>query len=214
VSIRLGYNHGMRRHAVVVALTLLAAVPLVADDAPDRARASFDEAGGSVVQGDSPHLAFTAALSSDRITPGGRFTIAVDVAPRPGMHVYAPGTPYRAIRLVLKTHAALQLHEPVYPEPSLYLFKPLNEAVLVYSRPFRLTVDVTAGRTAGQRAALLAQKSLSIEGALEYQACDDRLCYLPASLPLSWTLQVAAGPVKGSAPRPGSAARTPSSAQP
>jgi hypothetical protein len=32
---------------------------------------------------------------------------------------------------------------------------------------------------------------MTIKGSLDYQACDDRMCYLPASVPFQWTLTVA-----------------------
>jgi hypothetical protein len=28
-----------------------------------------------------------------------------------------------------------------------------------------------------------------LEGTLRYQACDDRVCYIPQNLPVKWTLQ-------------------------
>jgi hypothetical protein len=30
-----------------------------------------------------------------------------------------------------------------------------------------------------------------VEGTLRYQACDDRVCYVPQELPVKWTLQYA-----------------------
>ena len=32
---------------------------------------------------------------------------------------------------------------------------------------------------------------LTIAGVINYQACDDRVCYLPESVPLEWNLPVA-----------------------
>ncbi len=31
------------------------------------------------------------------------------------------------------------------------------------------------------------QDTVTIAGSLDYQACDDRICYNPVSVPLSWT---------------------------
>lgn len=36
-----------------------------------------------------------------------------------------------------------------------------------------------------------ATNQMTIKGTLDYQACDDRLCYLPTSVPFQWTLRVA-----------------------
>ena len=40
------------------------------------------------------------------------------------------------------------------------------------------------------QAALKGQTSLTISGALEYQACDDRVCFNPVALPVSWMFSV------------------------
>lgn len=159
------------------------------DPAPDSAK-PLEKRSPSVITHDTPHLSLRASLSPEAVAPGGRLTLAVEVTPRPGMHVYAPGSPYRAIALRLEPDPLLHVHDPVYPEAELYLFKPLNEAVLVYSHPFRLAVDVTAGRTASQRAKLRSLAKRTISGAIEYQACDDRVCYLPVSIPVSWDVRI------------------------
>jgi len=36
------------------------------------------------------HLAFTATLAPDIVTPGTKMSLAVDVRPKKGLHVYAP----------------------------------------------------------------------------------------------------------------------------
>lgn len=33
---------------------------------------------------------------------------------------------------------------------------------------------------------------LTVHGRLDYQACDDKICYNPASIPLSWSFAVGA----------------------
>ncbi len=46
--------------------------------------------------------------------------------------------------------------------------------------------------TQSPRALFVGQESLTIHGALKYQACDDKFGYNPMSVPLSWTLQLKA----------------------
>ena len=136
------------------------------------------------------HLAVTARLSPDIVTPGSRISLVFDVTPKKGMHVYAPGPKYRAVAIALETNPSLQVHETIYPPPTTYLFKPLNEEVLVYQAPFRLTLDITPGATPAQRAVLTAQARLTIKGQLTYQACDDKVCYLPAAIPFEWGVKI------------------------
>jgi len=158
------------RAAFVVALVIVAATPVRAD---------------VIVARNTPHLSFTAALSPDVVKPGGTLQLIVSITPRKRVHVYAPGTNYRAIAVTLDRNPALKPSKAVYPKPSIFVFKPLNEQVLVYSDPFTLSMTVGVG-TIPQRTA-----RLRITGTLSYQACDDRVCYLPESVPLEWNLAVA-----------------------
>jgi DsbC/DsbD-like thiol-disulfide interchange protein len=139
----------------------------------------------------TPHLTFTATVSPGIIVPGARISIAVDVVPKKGMHVYAPGTQYRPVVIRLNGDAPLRVGNSVYPKPTVYRFKPLNEDVLVYNGPFRLVVEAIASDAIALRAHLRGRKQLTIRGTLDYQACDDRMCYLPTSVPFQWTLRVA-----------------------
>src|SRR5688572_6013725 len=143
-----------------------------------------------VISKSTRHLAFTATLAPDIVTPGTKVLLAVDVRPKKGMHVYAPGTKYRPVAIAIDPHPALTVNNTVYPPPVSYLFKPLNENVLVYERPFRLTMDMTVGGTPTQQAALTAESRLIVKGQLTYQACDDKVCYLPAAVPFTWTIPI------------------------
>ena len=138
-----------------------------------------------IVARNTRHLSFTAALSPDVIKSGGRLQLVVDVAPKNRMHVYAPGTNYRAITVTLNRNPALKPSKAVYPKPTIYIFKPLKEQVLVYSDPFKLRMNVAVGTIPPRTT------RLKITGTLSYQACDDRVCYLPESVPLEWNLVVA-----------------------
>lgn len=132
----------------------------------------------------TPHLSFTASLSPDSIKSGGRLSLVVNVTPKKRMHVYAPGTHYRPVTVTLKKSAWLTPGRTVYPKASIYIFKPLQEQVLVYSDRFTLTTTVAVGTIPPK----LTQ--VTIAGTLSYQACDDRVCYLPQSVPLEWVLPV------------------------
>jgi cytochrome c biogenesis DsbD-like protein len=142
---------------------------------------------------------------------GDRMTLSVDVVPKARMHVYAPGSNYRPIKITIEPQPALTIGETAYPRAESYYFKPLNETQPVYQAPFRLQVALTVGEieTSGGRAS-----TITVAGALDYQACDDRVCYLPESIPVRWTMKVNARHVAafdGRVPSAGSVA-TPSRA--
>ena len=76
-----------------------------------------------------------------------------------------------------------------YPASEIYLFRPLNERVQVYQKPFTLVQELIVEGTPQAQAAFRGKDSLTLMGTLEYQACDDKVCYTPASIPLTWTLE-------------------------
>jgi peroxiredoxin len=147
-------------------------------------------AGGTpvdAIQASTEHLDLKAYPSDASASLGTRFSLVVDVAPKRGMHVYAPGAMnYRVVRLNIEPQPHVRTTPIGYPASEIYHFKPLNERVPVYQKPFTLRMDVVAEATAEARKALAGKTDLVINGALEYQACDDKICYNPVSLPLSW----------------------------
>jgi hypothetical protein len=146
---------------------------------------------GPTVTLETTHLVARAAASDHAIAPGSRISLAFDITPRRGMHVYAPGKhTYQVVRVVVDQQPWLRALPPMYPPSQIYDFKPLNESVEVYSRTFRLVQDVTILATPDAQKLLAGQTSVTITARLEYQACDDSLCYSPQRLPVSWTFAV------------------------
>ena len=128
-------------------------------------------------------------LSALAVTVGRRITLTADIAPKAGIHVYAPGSQYRAVAIKLDAQSPFRLGVPVeYPKPTLYTFKPLNEEVPVYDTPFRLVAQVVLDAARPHLVPLRRPLPVTLKGSLDYQACDQRYCYLPESLPLRWTI--------------------------
>jgi hypothetical protein len=137
------------------------------------------------------HVDVTTYVSDHVVAPGTLFSIVVDVTPRPGMHVYAPGKHgYKVIALRLDPQPLLRLFPLRYPSSEIYIFKPLNERVEVFRKPVRLIQDVAISAAPDARKALSSTKTLSITGILEYQACDDKVCFLSQSVPVTYTVSV------------------------
>ena len=161
-------------------------------------------AGGAPVpatQASTAHLELSTYASDAAVSPGTRFTLSLEVTPKRGMHVYAPGAKnYRAISLNIAPQPHVRTMPLRYPASETYNFVPLNERVPVYQKPFTLLMDVVPEATAEARKALAGRNEIVISGTLEYQACDDKICYNPVSLPLSWTVALQ-GLVPG-APQP------------
>ena len=84
----------------------------------------------------------------------------------------------------------LKVHPLRYPPSEIYHFVPLDERVETYQKAFTLTQDLTILATQDVQKQLAAEKTLTVSGQLEYQACDDKVCYAPAKVPLSFTLDL------------------------
>jgi len=123
--------------------------------------------------------------------PGTHFSLVLDAKPAPRVHVYAPGvTGYKPIALTIHARPGLIIRDAQYPKPEDYYFAPLNEHVEVYQTPFRIVQDVMVDPSPAGQTALKGASSLTINGTLNYQACDDKICFNPQTVPLSWTVQV------------------------
>jgi hypothetical protein len=84
----------------------------------------------------------------------------------------------------------VRISRPRYPASEIYHFKPLDERVAVFQKPFRLVHEVVLEGNPKAQAAMRGETSLTVSGTLDYQACDDKICYNPVSVPVSWTVEL------------------------
>ncbi len=147
----------------------------------------------AAIEGSTAHLKLTAYPSNPNVTVGTRFSVAVQITPNPDIHLYAPGAEAMGYRVVSLNFAPVPhvRFEPVeFPSSEIYHFEPLDERVPVYQRPFTLLQEVVVAGTPETEAALAELETLTLTGTLEYQACNDSLCFDPVSVPLTFTLDL------------------------
>ena len=143
------------------------------------------------VRADTMHLTVLTSISDTDVAPGKRISIAFDVTPKKLMHVYAPGKhDYQVIGVKLDEQPWLRVLPTKYPPSEIYHFKELDEKVETYGKPFTLVQDVAILATPEAQKLLAASPTVKIAGRLEYQACDDKVCYAPTRVPVSFTLAV------------------------
>ena len=148
----------------------------------------------NAIEGSNNQLDFTAYPSNNKVSAGARFSIAVKVQPKPGMHVYAPGAEkmrYRVTGFNLDPNPSVRYEPVAYPESEIYHFEPLDEHVPVYQQAFTLLQEVFVLASNEAEAELAELDALTLTGTFNYQACDDEICYNPESVPLSFTLDLA-----------------------
>ena len=147
----------------------------------------------AAVEGSTAHLNITAYPSNPSITVGTKFSLAVDVEPNANIHVYAPGAEamgYRVIGFTMDAVPHIRFEPVEFPESEIYHFEPLDERVPVYQRRFTLLQEAVVSGEPEVEEALSQIDAVTLSGTLNYQACDDTLCFDPVSVPLSFTLDV------------------------
>jgi DsbC/DsbD-like thiol-disulfide interchange protein len=137
----------------------------------------------AVTTAETQHLRLSASAGAEQVRAGGRVTLTLEIALKPGMHVYAPAVDgYIPITWSMAPNEAIVAHAVVTPPAQMLRLEALDETLPVYSGSFRLSRDITVSKS--------AKGPLTLGGTFRYQACDDRMCYLPKTVPLKWTLDV------------------------
>ena len=147
----------------------------------------------AAVEGETAHLKFTAYPSNTSVTVGTRFSLALDVTPGPKMHVYAPGAEekgYKVSGFNLDQPEIARIEPVSYPESEIYYFEPLDEHVPVYQEKFTILQEVVMNGDARAEEVMSTLDALTLTGTLDYQACDDAICFLPQSIPVSFTVDL------------------------
>jgi hypothetical protein len=131
------------------------------------------------------HVTLAASAAPPVAVTGGKVTLLLDITPNPDVHIYAPGAKdFVQTTLTLSPQARLTIGKPGYPKAELVLDPVLNERIPEYTRTFRIAQPVTLGP------AVKSREDVTISGVLNYQACDDKMCYPPASASVTWTVKV------------------------
>ena len=129
------------------------------------------------------HLALRTSASDEVVRGGERIQLVLQVDLPKKTHVYAPGVAgYIPIEWKIDDSPAYTAAPVTYPPSRNLHLKAIKETVPVYEGTVRI-----------QREIVVAQKNapgpLTIQGTFRYQACDDRKCYLPETVPVVWTLR-------------------------
>jgi hypothetical protein len=145
----------------------------------------------NAIRSETMHLTVQSSITDTEVAPGKRVSIVFDVQPKAHMHVYAPGKhSYQVIAVRIDPQPWLKVLPTTYPPSEIFHFKQLDERVETYGRPFRLVQDITILATEQAQKLLAGMTAATLTGQLEYQACDDKVCYSPARIPVSFGLTI------------------------
>jgi hypothetical protein len=153
----------------------------------------FPELGEEVVETlQAPHLEVGVEQSDRTAVPGGLITLITEVRLPRNTHVYAPETKgYKPIQLIIDAAPNLEIRPAIYPHSKVLFMPAINEWVPVFEGTFRIRQDIKVSSAAEFSNSLgTTGKTLPIHGTLHYQACDEKTCFLPTTVPVEWQLNV------------------------
>ena len=134
---------------------------------------------------ESKHLKVKLSHAPAAPKSGKKLRLTAEVELAPGMHVYAPGVPKPYMPIVINFPPAqtiLRIGPVKFPAAKSVHLPAIDETVPVYSGTFPLSFDVTLKDP---------RSPADVTAELKYQTCDDRICYRPVTLPLTWHIEPA-----------------------
>lgn len=145
---------------------------------------SAGEAGGQRVEAKvEPQFNLSAFPSEEEVQPGNQIVLMAEFDLYDKVHLYAPGSDYRAVNLKIDDNPMLQAGELDLPEPEVLYLDVIDESVPVYLGKVRITREMTLSPH-------FEGDTIEINATLEYQTCDDEYCFEPSSMPLTFNLKV------------------------
>lgn len=146
----------------------------------------FGAAAGRRVEIKTEHLTLTVGQSQTLARGGNRVTLIADFVLPPKMHVYAPGVEgYRPVAFTINENPDVTIHPAHFPKSEVLYLPAIKERVPVYKGKLRVTRDVTVSSAT-------RLTTIELKGAIEYQACDDKICFLPKRVPVTFGIDVEA----------------------
>ncbi|OFW11896.1 MAG: hypothetical protein A3H96_25925 [Acidobacteria bacterium RIFCSPLOWO2_02_FULL_67_36] len=147
-------------------------------------------AGAGQAQDRPPRAEVSPVVESEGVAPGGSARVALKVVLRPGLHANSnkPRDPALIPTILTVTPpAGISVEEIVYPEPQDLIQTGSDLPLSVFEREFFLGVvlKIEPGAAAGE---------VTVPARLRYQACDESMCYIPATVQAEWKLHVGGRP--------------------
>ena len=164
---RFGVNNTMKKLVLVLCAVVVGAAVL-----------------GAQIQ--RPKAAVTPIVERPAATAGSVVRLALKVSLPEGLHTQSnkPLDPTLIpTALTIDAPAGVTVDEIVYPPAIELKQEGLDEPLAVFEREFAVGVQVTLGPD-------VAAGDLSLPARLRYQACNDMMCFAPATAEFAWAIRV------------------------
>ena len=133
-----------------------------------------------------PTAEVTPLLAADRVQPGAGVRVAIRVRLPEGLHVNSnkPRDPSLIpVVLSIDPPSGVSVSEIVYPEATDLVQQGADQPLAVYEREFLIGVRLNVGND-------VPLGEIAVPARLRYQACDERVCYIPATASSGWMLRI------------------------
>jgi len=133
-----------------------------------------------------PKAEVTPVVQQEAIRPGQAVTVQLRVELPEDIHVQSdnPREDYLIPTvLALTLPEGVALDEITYPVATDWFLQGQAEPLAVFGDEFTIEARLTL-------AAEVSTGELVVPGRFQYQACDDRVCFLPATEAVEWRMQV------------------------
>jgi hypothetical protein len=157
--------------------------------------------GANSVEIKTDRLTATVSLSTDRCFPGQEIGVTLEIALKPGWHIYGEPLPqnYRSTQLVFEGPLVGE-QSIALPPPRPILLKALGETLPVYDGKVRAVGKLGIRWSPPLPAKFLEALGSRIEpgphsvaGELRFQACSDEICETPQAVKFQLPLTIEAG---------------------
>jgi hypothetical protein len=139
-----------------------------------------------------------ATASNTEAALGSRLWIGLELKMPADLHVYGPnaGRSYHALEWQMDASPCWYQGEPEYPKPQQRHFVFEEESLPVYTSEVRVTRELVLKPVLSaaeptlfrlfENVCLDSSSEVKASGVVRFQACDERQCYPPKSIPLEW----------------------------
>ncbi len=138
----------------------------------------------------------TIGAPAVHLAAGAKVEISLPIEIAPGLHVQAnPASRPELIPLSIRfiDPGGLAVGAPLYPTGSLRRLEAGADPLKLYEGSVQVGIplEVPAGASPGERV---------VRGAVRFQACDDRRCHFPTTVPFAISVRVTAPPDRAQVP--------------
>ncbi len=133
-----------------------------------------------------PTAELTPTVEQQAIQPGQTVTLVLGVELPENIHVQSdePRDPFVIPTLLAFTlPEGVTVEEITYPESTDFLLEGWDEPLAVFEHEFTIVVRLALD-------ANVSPGDIVVPGSLLYQACDDRVCFAPATEAVEWHMNV------------------------